>query len=150
MLNLKIYTNTYAKYVDIYLICHEGITMREITIRSMTSHDMKRRNLWMTEVINDNGLVAKAEKKYAYYIAEKKEPMEQNELKNWLDEQSTVHKNKNRHVCIKREFNKETGLGYTNYRTTGSFYIVNDCRIYVVVFLHCVKFHILSAGPFQS
>lgn len=104
----------------------------------------------MTEIINDDGLVAKTEKKYSYYVTQKKDPIDKDDLKTWLETQSEIHKKKNRHVCVKRVFDQNTGLGHTIYRTTGSFYVVREFKIYVVVFLHCVKFDILSAGPFHQ
>ena len=118
--------------------------MREILIKTSTSDNRRRRNLLMTEIINENGLVARAEKRYAYFITEKSDPVTKESLKAWVESQTKLKQKKPRHVSIRRIFDKETGIGQTVYRTTGSFYVLKDFKIYVVVFLRSVKFDILS------
>ena len=119
--------------------------MREITIRTSTSENRRRRNLWMTELINERGLVARAQKRYAYFVTEKREPVTKEDLNGWIESQSKLKQKKPRHISIRRTFDKETGVGQTVYRTTGSFYVLRDFKVFIVVFLHSIKFDILSS-----
>lgn len=119
--------------------------LREIMIKTSTSDNRKRRNLLMTEVITENGVVARAEKRYSYYVTERKEAVTKENVKSWVDSKAKLRQNKARHVSIRRIFDKDTGIGQTLYRTTGSFYVLKEFKIYAVVFLHSVKFDILTS-----
>ena len=124
--------------------------MREIMIKTSTSPNKKRRNLLMTELINEGGLVARAEKHYSYYVTEKREAVTKDDMQSWIDEQSNLRQKKPRHVSIRRIFDGASGIGQTLYRTTGSFYVLREFRVYAVVFLHSVKFDILNSPPSPS
>jgi len=119
--------------------------MREIMIKTSTSDNRRRRNLCMTEIITERNVVARAEKKYSYFISERKEPITKENMQSWINKQAKLRQTKARHVSIRRIFDKDTGIGQTIYRTTGSFYVLKEFKIYSIVFLHCVKFDILSS-----
>ncbi len=119
--------------------------MREIMIKTSTSENKRRRNLCMTEIITEKNLVARAEKKYSYFVSERKDPVTKEHLQTWIDSQAKLRQNKPRHVSIKRIFDKDTGIGQTIYRTTGSFYVLKEFKIFSIVFLHSVKFDILNS-----
>jgi len=121
--------------------------MREILIETKTSDNRKRRHLCMTEIINDKHMVARSEKRYAYYITERDDPVTKENIESWVDDQAKIKKQKPRHVTIRRTFNKDSGVGQTLYRTTGSFYVVRNFKIYAVVFLHSIKFDVLKSAP---
>ena len=123
--------------------------MRNITIKSTTSENKRRRHLSMTELIKDNGLIARAEKHYSFYIAEKREAIPAEELHTWISSHNKIQEKKARNVCVRRTYDKESGLGRTMYRTTGSFYVIKQYRVYVIVFVHSVKFDILDPGSFH-
>jgi hypothetical protein len=121
--------------------------MREIMIKTTTSEDRKRRKLLMTELINEDGFVARAEKIYSYFVTERKDSPSQESLQEWIESQAQMRQKKPRHVSIRRIFDGATGVGQTIYRTTGSFYVLRNFRIYAVVFVHSIKFDVLSAPP---
>ena len=117
---------------------------REILIKSRTSENHKRKNLCIVEVINQDGVVARAEKKYSYYVSEQNPLIDPKELKNWMQEQSQNYQKKNRHVSIQKHFDQTTGLGQMIYRVIGSFYVVQNLHIFAVVFMHSIKFDMLT------
>ena len=59
--------------------------MREISIQTKTFDNYKRKNLSIIEVINQEGFLARAEKKYAYYVSEQNEAKDSAQLKAWVD-----------------------------------------------------------------
>lgn len=123
--------------------------MRDIFIQQKTSENHKRKNLSIVETIQQNGFVARAEKKFSYYVSEQSPLEDLDMMKNWADKQSLspdYHK-KNRHVSIRKIVDPKTGVGQMLYRVTGSFYIVQDLHVFAVVFLHSIKFDLLSSGP---
>ncbi len=121
--------------------------LREVQIERHTSANGKRRFLKMTELIEKDGFIARAQKKYSYYITERLGQFTGN-LQDWMAEKSKVMNEKPRHISVKRIFNKEHGIGQTTCRTSGSFYVVRQQKVFAVAFLHSVKFDIL--GPATS
>ena len=83
--------------------------------------------------------------RYSYFITEKRDPVTKENMQGWIEEQAKLRPKKPRHVSIRRIFDGETGVGQTVYRTTGSFYVLREFRIFVVVFLHSIKFDVLSS-----
>ncbi len=120
--------------------------MREIFIKTSTSDNHKRKNLSIVEIINQDGLVAKAEKKYCYYVSEQKPFVDPAHIEDWVEKNSQPHSKKDRHVSIRKTFDHKTGLGQMIYRVIGSFYVVQDLHVFAVVFMHTIKFDILSGG----
>ena len=118
--------------------------MREISIQTKTFDHYKRKNLSIVEIIDQQGFVARAEKKYAYYVSEQSQPQNPEQIKTWADLQSQPYQKKDRHVSIKKIFDHKTGLGQMIYRVIGSFYVVQNLHIFSVVFMHSIKFDMLS------
>jgi hypothetical protein len=119
--------------------------MREISIRTTTSANHKRKNLSIIEVINQDGLVARAEKKYSYYVSEQHDAFKDPEkLQSWFNLQSEPYRKKDRHVSIRKVLDPKTGVGQMIYRVIGSFYVVQDLHVFAVVFMHSIKFDMLS------
>ena len=121
--------------------------MREICIKQTESPDHHRRNLSIVELIKQDGMVARAEKKFAYYIFERNTIQDPEELKNWMDTQAALGQKKDRHVSIKKSFDNKSGTGQMAYRVIGSYYVVQDLHIFAVVFMHSIKFDMLSKFP---
>ena len=118
--------------------------MREISIKTSTSDNHKRKNLQIVEMIRQDGITARAEKKFAYYVSEQSPFLDVEKMKNWTDIQARTYQKKDRHVSIRKMVNPKTGMGQMIYRVIGSFYVVQDLRVFAVVFMHSIKFDMLS------
>lgn len=118
--------------------------MRDICISTKTSGNHKRKNLCIVEMIDQNGVQARAEKKYSYYVFEQNPMQKPEELQNWMDLQAHVVQKKDRHVSIRKIFDKKTGKGQMIYRVIGSFYVVQNLHVFAVVFMHSIKFDMLN------
>ena len=110
--------------------------MREICIKQSESTDHHRRNLSIVELIEEKGMKARAEKRFSYYIFE--QTMKGNEK---MDSPK-----KDRHVSIRKTFDDKSGKGEMAYRVIGSFYVVQNLRLFAVVFMHSIKFDMLTKG----
>lgn len=125
--------------------------MREISIKTKTSENHHRKNLSIVEVIDENGMVAKAEKKYSYYVAEQNPfgGTSNEEIATWANLKSQSLQKKDRHISIRKIFDPKTGVGQMVYRVIGSFYVVQDLHVFAVVFMHSIKFDMTtqSARP---
>ncbi len=118
--------------------------MREILIRTTTSSNHKRKNLVITETINQNGFLARAEKKYSYYVSQQNDIKSTDEIKSWVNTQPNPYQKKERHVSIKKSYDPKTGVGQMIYRVIGGFYVVQNLHIFAVVFMHSIKFDMIS------
>lgn len=118
--------------------------MREICIKTSTSENHKRKNLQIVEMIRQDGITARAEKKFAYYVSEQSPFMDADKMKNWNDVTARAYQKKDRHVSIRKMVDPKTGMGQMIYRVIGSFYVVQDLRIFAVVFMHSIKFDMVS------
>lgn len=118
--------------------------MREIFIRTKTSDNHKRKNLSIIEVINQEGFVARAEKKYSYYVSEQNSSKKPELAMAWADIQQQAYQKKDRHVSIRKTIDPKTGIGQMVYRVIGSFYVVQNLHTFVVVFMHSIKFDMLA------
>ena len=117
--------------------------MREIFIKTTTSSNHKRKNLCIVEIIRQNGVTARAEKKYCYYVSEQNPVLDPDHLKAWVDMQAVQPQRKDRHVSIRKTFDKTKGTGQMVYRVIGSFYVVQNLHVFAVVFMHSIKFDML-------
>ena len=125
--------------------------MREIVIKSRIFENHKRKNLSIVEIIDQDGFVARAEKKYSYYVTEQSLGENPDQVKAWMDVQNQSYQKKDRHVSISKNFDPKTGMGQMAYRVIGSFYVVQDLHVFAVVFMHCIKFDMLSRSlPFTN
>ncbi len=121
--------------------------MREICIKQTESSNHHRKKLSIVEMIRQDGMVARAEKKFSYYIFEQNSIHDPDQLKNWMDTQAMLGQKKERHVSIRKTFDNKSGTGQMVYRVIGSFYVVQDLHIFAVVFMHSIKFDMLSKFP---
>lgn len=118
--------------------------MREVLIKSSTSGNHHRKNLSIMEIIDVEGFVAKAEKKYVYYVSEQNEIRDPEQMKYWMNAQSQNYQKKDRHVTIRKIYDQKSGIGQMLYRVIGSFYVVQDLHIFAVVFMHSIKYDMVS------
>ena len=121
--------------------------MREICIKQTESPNHHRKNLSIVELIKQDGMVARAEKKFAYCVFEQNGIQDPEQLKNWMSTQAALGQKKDRHVSIKKTFDNKSGTGQMVYRVIGSYYVVQDLHIFAVVFMHSIKFDMLSKFP---
>ena len=120
--------------------------LRQILISRSTSLNGKRRRLVMTEIIEKNGILARAQKSYNYFVSKKIGKFLGNKsLKEWSSSKAEILNEKPRHISIQRVMDKDGGTGQTAYRTTGSFYVIKGNRVFAVAFLHSVKFDVLTS-----
>ena len=118
--------------------------MRDICIKTTTATNHHRKNLSIIEVIDENGMVAKAEKKYSYYVSEQNPFNTPAEMNAWVSHQPQGLQKKDRHVSIRKIFDPKTGIGQMIYRVIGSFYVVQNLHVFAVVFMHSIKFDMVT------
>ena len=104
----------------------------------------------ITEMIDEKGVTARAEKKFSYYVSEQNPSKDNLDGQAWLEMQKLSQRKKDRHVSIRKEFDPKTGVGHMVYRVIGSFYVVQNLHLFAVVFMHSIKFDMLTPTPFPG
>ena len=118
--------------------------MREICIKQSESNNHRRKNLSIVEMIRQDGMVARAEKKFSYYVYESPN-QDAAQIEHLAEVQAGGNQpKKDRHVSIKKMFDNKTGTGQMAYRVIGSFFVVQNLHIFTVVFMHSIKFDMIS------
>ena len=118
--------------------------MREICIKQSESNNHRRKNLSIVEMIRQDGMVARAEKKFSYYVYESPN-QDPAQIEHLAEMQSAATQpKKDRHVSIKKMFDNKSGTGQMAYRVIGSFFVVQNLHIFTVVFMHSIKFDMIS------
>jgi hypothetical protein len=120
--------------------------MREICIKQCESSNHHRKNLSIIEMIEEKGMKARAEKKFAYHVFEQDVKGDPSQLEEWVEKHKQANPKKDRHVSIKKSFDDKSGKGEMAYRVIGSFYVVQNLKIFAVVFMHSIKFDMLSGN----
>lgn len=124
--------------------------MHEIQIKTITSQNHKRKKLCIVEYIDKNGFLAKAEKIYSYYVQEQRslpDKIEPDKDGSPAKINGNEYQKRDRHVSVKKFFDRKSGIGQMIYRVIGSFYVVNNLRVFAVVFMHTIKFDVIVSNP---
>ena len=119
---------------------------RAISIKQTASKDLRRKKLSIVELIHKDGTVARAQKNFSYFVSEQ-DPFENAmQMNYWLAQHPHVTDHSDRHISIRKTFDEKSGEGEMIYRVIGSFYVVQNLHLFIVVFLHSIRFEMMTPG----
>ena len=119
---------------------------REICIKQTLAPNHRRKKLSIVEFIHKDGTLARAQKNFSYFVSEQNPFSNVNEVQHWLDAHPHVTDHSDRHISIRKSFDEKSGEGEMAYRVIGSFYVVQNLHLFIVVFLHSIRFDMLTPG----
>ena len=119
---------------------------REICIKQKASDDHRRKKLSIVEYIHKDGTLARAQKNFSYFVAEQDPFENSDQINHWLLTHPHVTDQTDRHISIRKTFDEKSGEGEMAYRVIGSFYVVQNLHLFVVAFLHSIRFDMLTPG----
>ena len=107
--------------------------MRDILYQNLTSDDKRRRDLFVQEMFEKNGIISCTQKK-ATYIIKKRVPFEDiANIDEWIKRQNQANGPAQRQIYILKTFNsKRAEEGFT-CKIVGSLYAVADNNLYHIV-----------------
>ena len=106
-------------------------TMRDMVFKNLTSPDKKKRVLWASETINENGILTKIHKYLIYIVREiKKEDMRKSD-------KPEIYVTKNR--CSKDKTEK------FQIKMKGGIYCLTKEKYFFVSFCHTLKINLCQA-----
>ncbi|MFA6078392.1 MAG: hypothetical protein WC779_01405 [Candidatus Omnitrophota bacterium] len=112
--------------------------MREVLYRNLTSAANRKKDIFLREVFEKNGVVAKTERRCLYFIKDVKRLENKNDFQKWLDVQNGGV-DKKKHFYVFKEHNDCLGEDKLVCKIAGTFYAMADRCLYTIAFLHSFK-----------
>ena len=113
--------------------------MREVTFKELTSLEYRKKNIFLREVFEKDGVVAKTERRAFYFIKDTTPLEESDGLKKWIDEKHTCGPVGKRQFHILKEHNDSSGEDKVSCKILGTFYAVVGKKVYTIAFLNSFK-----------
>ncbi len=112
--------------------------MRELVFKNITSWDSNKRDIFVEEVVQRDGVLAKTTRRCIYFIKEKKHIVNPKDLKKIAETKLNTDKT-DRHFHVLKERCTEDGSDKLMCKVAGTFYAVVDQYLYSIVFIHTFK-----------
>jgi len=119
--------------------------MREVLFKHLTSLGARKKDISLMEIFQKDGVVARTERRYLYFIREISHVYDEGEVQHWMEEQSKLAPPKRRHFHILKEHNDDLGEERLVCKVAGTFYVVIGRDIYTIAFLHSFKVSLMKA-----
>ena len=113
--------------------------MREVVFRNLTSVNSRKRDIFLREVFEKDGLVSKTERRCFYYVKDIKHLDDPQELQQWMAAQHQPAVVNKRQFYIFREHSDSHGEDRLLCKILGVFYVVVESTVYTIAFLHSFR-----------
>lgn len=113
--------------------------MREVVFKNLTSVSSRKKDIFLKEVFERDGVIAKTERRCFYFIKDVKHLDGQEELQKWLDSGKSAGREDTRQFHIMKEHNDRLMEDKIICKVIGTFYAVMNGSIYTIGFMHSFK-----------
>jgi hypothetical protein len=113
--------------------------MREILFKDLTSIASRKKDIFLKEVFERDGVVAKTERRCFYFIKDVLSVDGPDRLQEWLNSQNETPPVKKRHFYILKEHSDSLGEDKVICKIAGTFYAIAGQNVYTIAFLHSFK-----------
>jgi hypothetical protein len=113
--------------------------MREVVFKNLTSVNARKKDIFLREVFEKDGVVAKTERRCFYYITDIIHLDNQDDLQKWLDSQGNSGAAGKRKFYIFREHSDKHGEDRLLCKILGTFHVIVDNMVYAIAFLHSFR-----------
>ena len=114
--------------------------MREVVFKNLYSVSSKKRDVFLREVYQKAGVMAKTERRSFYYVKNVAPVVENNDLNKFIESQNAAGgANGKRRFHIMKDHNDSSGKDKLICKIAGTFYAVVNNKIYTIAFLHSFK-----------
>ena len=112
--------------------------MRELTFKNTTTWSHNKRDIFVEETVEKDGVLAKTTRRCVYFIKEKRHVKNHNDLKK-LAEMKFSDNQAKRHFHVLKERDSGDGVDRLMCKVAGTFYAMIDEYLYAIVFVHTFK-----------
>lgn len=113
--------------------------MHEVTLKHKKSIESRKKDIFVKEVLEKDGILSTTERRCFYFIKDIKRLSEGQDLQKWINLQGEDGPIKKRHFYIFKEHNDGLGTDKLICKIAGIFYAIVERRIYTIAFLHSFK-----------
>ncbi|MDD5428495.1 MAG: hypothetical protein PHI58_04585 [Candidatus Omnitrophica bacterium] len=113
--------------------------MREVVFKNLTSVASRKKDIFLQEVFEKEGMKAKTERRCFYFIKDIKHMASDDEIKKWLDSEGETKGLNRRQFHIMKEHNDALLEDKIICKILGTFYAVINKTVYTIGFLHSFK-----------
>ena len=113
--------------------------MREITFKHLTSHNHRRRDLWMQEETEENGVQAKVQKRCVYMIKGRRHFDAPVDVEAWLSTNAPESQCRLRNLTVTRIQDTKAGTRRFSFKAIGSFYAVVGEDLFSIAFVQTYR-----------
>lgn len=121
--------------------------MRQIVYKNLTSGNPRKKDVFIREVFEKNGVVARTERRCFYFVKKIIHFNNPEELQKWIQTQDAAATSlKKRHFHIMKEHNDCEGGDKLICKIAGTFYAIFNNSVYTIAFLHYFKVFFIKAS----
>ncbi len=119
--------------------------MREIVFRNYTTRNNRRRDLWMTERLAEEGYHAAVDKRCVFLVKRHQRFPDQGSVERWVGDHLNDQSCRLRNLTITKTTNSKTGEKHFSFKAIGSFYAVLGEEIFSIGFVQTYQVDIESS-----
>ena len=113
--------------------------MREVLFKNLTSVSSRKKDIFLKEVFEKDGMVARTERRCFYYIKDIKHLESDDELQRWISQQGDAGNMNRRQFHIMKEHSDAHFEDKIICKILGTFYAVINRTVYTIGFMHSFK-----------
>ena len=113
--------------------------MREVVYRNLTSLSSRKKDVFLQEVFEKDGIIARTERRSLYFVKDILHLDQPGDLQDWIAKQGDVGMVSKRQFHIFKQHIDSAGEDKLICKILGNFYAVVDNSVYMVAFLQSFK-----------
>jgi hypothetical protein len=113
--------------------------MREVVFRNLTSAASRKKDIFLQEVFEKDGVVAKTERRCFYYVKDVVRVEKPDDLRKWMDPQDGSAMVNKRQFYVFKEHNDKLKEDRLLCKILGMFYVIVENSVYSIAFLHSFR-----------
>jgi len=118
--------------------------MREVLYKNLTSVSHRKKDIFLKEVFEKDGVLARTERRCFYFIKDIRHLATEKEFAEWVNPKEDGVNTTRRHFHIFKVHNDALGEDKLICKISGTFYAVVENSLYTVAFLHSFKMSFLK------
>ena len=120
--------------------------MREVIFKELTSLESRKKNIFLREVFEKDGIVARTERRSFYFIKQVRPLEAEEDVGSWLNPKDAMCSLNKRQFHIFKEHNDALGEDKITCKISGVFYAIIDKKIYTIAFLNSFRVSFVKAS----
>lgn len=119
--------------------------MREIVFKNSTTHNHRRRDLWIHETTDENGLHAEVQKRCIFLVKNYYRLPNPVAVEKWIHRHTETPQCRLRNLTVNREENTKTGAKHFFFKAIGSFYAVMGMEVFLIRFVQTYEVNLAGS-----